>query len=219
MMAIEAVNPVATMMDANEADTPAALLGDQSDIAETAVRRPYGSHKAERSDGYAYGRDKARLRGALSHDAISSRDPTSAISVSAALMGEVRPQLEHLDDDRSAASGAKHSSHIDSVAFEIDTPIAWSPFSIWLSLMLHAHGDKILRFKAILNVAEWGAPVSLDAVHHIVYPPRHLARWPCATGVSRLVFIVRDLNVALIAPSLRAFLARHTARRELSVAS
>ncbi len=142
MMAIEAINPVAAMMDANEADTPAALLGDQPDIAKTAVKRSYGGHKAERLGGDAYGYDKLRSRGVLSHDAIASCGPESQMSAFAALMSEARSHLKQFDDDRSAEISAEHSSHIDSVAFEIDAPIDWSPFSVWLSLLLHAHGEK-----------------------------------------------------------------------------
>ena len=216
LTAIDAINPVAALMDANDANT---LLGDQHNIAEIAEKWAYGDHKSGYSDDDAYGYDKPHSRGVMSHDVIASRDPASGMSNFAALVGDERLQLKQLSHDRSAASSAEHSSHIDSVAFELDAPIAWSPFSIWLSLLLHAHGDRILRFKTIISVSEWDAPVSLDAVHHIVYPPRHLARRSSALSFSRFVFIAQDLDVSRIAPSLRAFLARHSARSELSATS
>jgi G3E family GTPase len=72
---------------------------------------------------------------------------------------------------------------------------------------LHAHGAKMLRFKALLDVAGWPAPVVLDAVHHMIHPPKHLERWPNGPRTSRLVFIAQDLQLERIAPSLRRFLA------------
>ena len=49
---------------------------------------------------------------------------------------------------------------------------------VWLILLLHWHGDKVLRVKGLLNVTGVGAPVVVNGVQHLVYPPLHLARWP-----------------------------------------
>jgi G3E family GTPase len=109
-----------------------------------------------------------------------------------------------------------HSEDIASVAILLDRPLAWAPFSVWLSLLLHAHGEKMLRHKALLDVAGWTGPVALDAIHHLVYPPRHLDSWPAGPRRSRLVFIAQGLRVERIEPSLRAFLAGEYAWQELS---
>ena len=79
--------------------------------------------------------------------------------------------------------------------------------SVWLSLLLHAHGERILRVKALLDLDEWPNPVVLDAVHHLIHPPIHLHAWPSGARTSRLVVIAQDLEMERIEPSLRMFLA------------
>jgi len=37
-------------------------------------------------------------------------------------------------------------------------------------------------------------PAAIHAVQHALYPPRWLERWPSSDSVSRLVFVVRDLE-------------------------
>jgi hypothetical protein len=43
------------------------------------------------------------------------------------------------------------------------------------SMLLHRHGNQLLRVKGILNVADAATPVAVHAVQHLVHPPRHLA--------------------------------------------
>ena len=78
-------------------------------------------------------------------------------------------------------------------------------FGIWLTMLLHGHGNEVLRVKGILNVAEVEAPVAVHGVQHLVHPPRHMTAWPDANRQSRLVFIVKGLAPAAIERSLRAF--------------
>lgn len=108
------------------------------------------------------------------------------------------------------ADTAEHSPHVDSVAVTLTQPLAWSTFAVWLTLLLHAHGENILRFKALLDVAGWPAPVSLDAVHHLIHPPAHLPDWPAGPRTSRLVFITQRLQADRIEPCLRAFAVDET---------
>jgi G3E family GTPase len=110
-------------------------------------------------------------------------------------------------DPTSVASTADHSHGVRAVSIVLDRPLAWSAFSVWLSLLLHAHGERILRVKALLDLEEWPNPVVLDAVHHLIHPPIHLNAWPLGARTSRLVVIAQDLEMQRIEPSLRAFLA------------
>ena len=105
------------------------------------------------------------------------------------------------------ARGADHTQDIDSVAVVLKEPLEWSAFAIWLTLLLHAHGDRILRFKALLDVAGWPALVALNAVHHLIHPPIHLRAAAGEPRASRLVFIAQGLQLAGIERSLRGFLA------------
>jgi G3E family GTPase len=128
---------------------------------------------------------------------------------------------EAADPDRRAAAAARflaaadaHDGHghhrhgpaTASFVIREPRPIDWTAFGIWLSALLHAHGDRVLRVKGILNVAESATPVILNGVQHAVHPPLHLPRWPDADRSSRIVFIVRGLEEAAIRASLAAFL-------------
>jgi G3E family GTPase len=101
--------------------------------------------------------------------------------------------------------GSRHDDDIRAVALSFDEPIDWTMFGIWLTMLLHRHGNEVLRVKGILNVAEVEAPVAVNGVQHLVHPPRHMTAWPDANRRSRLVFIVKGLAPAAIERSLRAF--------------
>jgi G3E family GTPase len=99
----------------------------------------------------------------------------------------------------------RHSDDIRSLALSIDEPIDWARFGVWLTMLLNRHGEALLRVKGILNVAGAGTPVAVHAVQHLVHAPRHLEAWPDADRRSRLVFIVRGLDPAMIERSFLAF--------------
>jgi G3E family GTPase len=77
---------------------------------------------------------------------------------------------------------------------------------MWLTMLLHAHGDDVLRVKGILQIRGVPTPVVIHGIHHLVHPPTSLPRWPTADHRSRLVLIVRSLPAPIIERSLRAFL-------------
>ena len=100
----------------------------------------------------------------------------------------------------------RHDESIEAFALVFDTPIDWTRFGLWLTMLLHRHGQKVLRVKGILNVADSATPVALHGVQHLVHPPIHMAAWPDADRRSRLVFIVDGLDRRLIERSLTSFL-------------
>ena len=72
-------------------------------------------------------------------------------------------------------------------------------------MLLNRHGEALLRVKGILNVADAVTPVAVHAVQHLVHNPRHLAAWPDQDRRSRVIFIARGLDPAVIERSFRAF--------------
>jgi G3E family GTPase len=98
-----------------------------------------------------------------------------------------------------------HTDDIAALALSLNEPVDWTRFGIWLTMLLHRHGSALLRVKGILNVADAATPVAVHAVQHLVHPPRHLGAWPDRDRSSRLVFIARGLDPALIERSFRAF--------------
>ena len=88
----------------------------------------------------------------------------------------------------------------------VDLPLDWTAFGVWLTMLLHAHGENVLRVKGILRIRGVSIPVVIHGIHHLVHPPTSLPRWPTADRRSHLVLIVRKLPAPAIERSLRAFL-------------
>jgi G3E family GTPase len=115
-------------------------------------------------------------------------------------------ELAAMDD----GSPALHSAHapgggITSGCIVVDRPLNWHMFGIWLTMLLHQHGQRILRFKGLLNVGEGRGPLVLQGVQHVVHAPRHLKDWPDEDHRSRIVVIARDLDIQQIETSLNLF--------------
>jgi G3E family GTPase len=100
---------------------------------------------------------------------------------------------------------SRHGADVASLSLAFEEPLDWTAFGIWLSLLLHGHGDDVLRVKGILQVEGMATPVFINAVQHIVHPPQHLERWPSDDRRSRIVFITRGIDHALLRRSLAAF--------------
>ena len=96
---------------------------------------------------------------------------------------------------------------VAAVSLVLDGPVDWLGFGVWLTMLLHARGREILRVKGLLDVGGDG-PLLVDAVQHVVHPPRHLDAWPDDDRRSRLVLIGRDLDAERLERSLRAFVAQ-----------
>ena len=105
----------------------------------------------------------------------------------------------HIDDD------SRHDSDIHTFCMVVDDALEWTAFGVWLTMLLHCHGDKVLRVKGMLNVQGVATPVVVNGVQHLVHPPVHLARWPDTDRRSRLVFIVQGLAQQALEESLAAF--------------
>jgi G3E family GTPase len=105
-------------------------------------------------------------------------------------------------------SGDRHLSGVASASVTLDSPVDWAAFAVWVSALLNAHGHRILRLKALLDTGGDG-PVVLDAVQHVVHPPRHLVGWP-GRRTSSLVVITRELPPDQVVSALQTFLSRPT---------
>lgn len=104
------------------------------------------------------------------------------------------------DHDRN-----RHDAGIHAFAVTVDVPLDWTAFGVWLSMLLAARGDDVLRVKGLLNVADSPTPVVIHGVQRVVHPPVHLSGWPDDDRRSRIVFIVRDIARESVERSLAAF--------------
>jgi G3E family GTPase len=98
----------------------------------------------------------------------------------------------------------RHDGDIRAFCLFLDRQLDWTAFGIWLTMLLQARGSDLLRVKGLLNVGGPG-PLLLNGVQHVVHPPDHLDAWPDADHRSRIVFIGRDLDPAVVERSLLAF--------------
>jgi len=112
---------------------------------------------------------------------------------------------DHAGHDHHHGDPNRHDARIHAFIMTFDRAVDWTVFGVWLTLLLAAHGDDVLRVKGILNLGDGMPPVVVNGVQHLVHPPQHLDRWPDDDRRSRLVFIVRDLTREAIEESFAAF--------------
>lgn len=157
----------------------------------------------------------AELRGRL-----AQLNPAAAITVAAHGEADPAPLLAedlHTAETRlgevqrwlatAAVGGAPpHGEGVRGFTLRAAAPLDWTAFGLWLSLLVHRHGDRLLRLKAVLDVPGSTTPVVLHAVQHVIHPPQHLARWPDEARGSRIVVITDGLDAGALERSLRLFL-------------
>ena len=143
--------------------------------------------------------DRLDVAALLSHDLFALGGKSVLARRLFAQEVEVRPH-DHVHDRN------RHGDGIHAFSLVFDGPLDWTVFGLWLTMLLHRHGNAVLRVKGILNVEGSLAPVAVHGVQHLVHPPIHMAAWPDGDRRSRLVFIVEDLERAVIERSLAAFL-------------
>lgn len=88
----------------------------------------------------------------------------------------------------------RHTHGIRSFAIRYDEPLDGSKLSFVMELLRQHHGDKLLRVKAIVNVAGEPLPFVVHGVQHQFYPPTTLDEWPSEERRSQFVFITKDLS-------------------------
>jgi G3E family GTPase len=108
------------------------------------------------------------------------------------------------DPREQVPEGTYEHEPVSSYCLLLDEPLDWTAFGTWLTMLLASRGEQVLRVKGLLDVGAPG-PVVLDAVQHVVHPPRHLDSWPDGDRRTRLVFITRRIDREALERSLLAF--------------
>ena len=98
------------------------------------------------------------------------------------------------DDPQHDAHERHHDDDIRSYCLTFDGALGWPQFADAFQELVEAHGERILRFKGLLNVAGESAPVVVHGVQHLFHPPVALPAWPDADQRSRIVVITRGLS-------------------------
>jgi len=141
-------------------------------------------------------------------------DPAGKIAdVAAWLMAEAAHHHHHHHHDPN-----RHDARIQAFGLTFTEPLPWEGLASWLEMLAITRGASILRMKAILNLQGEDRPVVLHGVQHVFHPPERLAAWPAGHDrYSRIVFILRDLDRAVVEEGLAAFL--QAARDKAAIAA
>ena len=98
----------------------------------------------------------------------------------------------------------RHDEHIRAHCFMLDGAVSWSGVAAWCRIAAETFGDRLLRCKGLLEIAESGEIVFLQGVQRVFHRPERLAAWPDDDHRPRLVCITRDVDEAELRRSLRA---------------
>jgi G3E family GTPase len=104
-------------------------------------------------------------------------------------------ETSHADHDHA---GHDHSHHHDerirAMSLSHDGPLPFSAVETFLDLLGSTHGDKLLRLKGIVEVAEDPSrPLVVHGVQRLFHPPARLPSWPDDKRGTRLVVIMMDM--------------------------
>ncbi|MEF3135642.1 GTP-binding protein [Rhizobium sp. 268] len=104
----------------------------------------------------------------------------------------------------------RHDASIRSFSIIEEKPIDPMALDMFIDLLRSAHGEKLLRMKAIVSVSDRpGRPLVLHGVQSIFHPPVRLAAWPDpGDRRTRMVLITKDLPEAFVKDLFDAFLGK-----------
>ncbi|WEX89308.1 GTP-binding protein [Sinorhizobium garamanticum] len=101
----------------------------------------------------------------------------------------------------------RHGSDIRSFSIVHDRPIEPMALEMFIDLLRSAHGDKLLRMKAVVSVADNPErPLVLHGVQTVFHTPERLAAWPDpADQRTRMVLITKGLEEVFVRDLFDAF--------------
>ncbi|MBW8640580.1 GTP-binding protein [Hoeflea sp. WL0058] len=89
----------------------------------------------------------------------------------------------------------RHDSRIRAFTLQHDQPIDPGAFETFVDLLRSVQGERLLRFKAIVCLADNpDRPLVVHGVQSVFHPPARLAAWPDEDRRTRLVIISRDID-------------------------
>ncbi|QYU70385.1 GTP-binding protein [Leptolyngbya sp. 15MV] len=99
----------------------------------------------------------------------------------------------------------RHGADIRALCLDYAAPLDWAALGTCLEMLSMTRGDALLRVKGLLDLVGEDRPVVIHGVQGVFHPPRRLEAWPPGERRSRLVFILRGLDPAVVEQSLAAF--------------
>jgi G3E family GTPase len=209
---VDAVNGAATLDSHVEAAKQAAVA-DRIVLAKTDIV----------ADPQALAALKDRLR-SLNPSApiIDAKNPEAGYA-SLFECGLYNPETKTADVRRWLGEEAEHAAHhhghghddhdhhrhderIKTFTLLYDRPVPFSTIEMFLDLLGSAHGDKLLRMKGIIELAEDPSrPLVVHGVQSMLHPPVRLPSWPDDVRGTRLVLITLDMPEDYVRRMFAAF--------------
>jgi G3E family GTPase len=169
------LNPTALQLDAARGEAVAAKLFD------------IGLYDPEKK--------APNVRRWLNAEAIADRTPTH----------HGHDDHDHAHDSRPHDVN-RHDARIRAFALRHTEPLPPAAVDMFLELLRNAHGAHLLRVKGIIALADDPArPLVVHGVHHVFHPPVRLEAWPDEDHITRIVFILYDMEPAFIEAMWKAF--------------
>ena len=105
----------------------------------------------------------------------------------------------HSHDDRN-----RHDEHVRAHCMVIDDPASWAGLAAWWRVLTARLGERLLRCKGLIRIADTGEVVFIQGVQKVFHRPERLPVWPDADPRSRIVCIARDTSAEEIRSTLAA---------------
>ena len=103
----------------------------------------------------------------------------------------------------------RHDASIRSFSIVHDQPIDRNAVAMFVHLLRSAHGEKLLRMKAIVMLSDDPSrPLVLHAAQSTLHPPARLEAWPGEDRRTRLVLITKDLEEDFVRELFDAFIGK-----------
>ena len=103
----------------------------------------------------------------------------------------------------------RHDASIRSFSIVHDQPIDRNAVAMFVDLLRSAHGEKLLRMKAIVMLSDDPSrPLVLHAAQSTLHPPARLEAWPGEDRRTRLVLITKDLEEDFVRELFDAFIGK-----------
>ncbi len=99
-----------------------------------------------------------------------------------------------------------HDPEIRSFSLVHPTPLSWSTVEMFLDLLSATEGERLLRMKGIVELADDPEhPLVIHGVQRLIHPPARLAAWPAGPRGTRLVLITFGMDEAHVRRLFAAF--------------
>ena len=170
-----------------------ALLG-----AETIARHPEAAQQVALADRILLSKTDLSADTTALEARLAAENPGApvlraihgAVAPDALFASAARPEAVEAWLRAAAAPVARHSAGVETITILRDAPLPAVVLPLFLEGLAEHVGEKLLRMKGIVHVAEApDRPAVLHGIRHVLHPVQWLDAWPSEDRRTRLVLI------------------------------